>query len=102
MSENSPAPVPYINEKNELIIPLAADPKFHYWKEGQTLALTLRELAAPLPVWKFYLGLDEEIRSEDNPDHCRLCHKPIETACQGRLLFCPRCNRYREEGSSKA
>jgi hypothetical protein len=104
MSDNTlqPQRVPYVTPNNELIIPLDADPKYLYWKGGQTLAVTLAELDAPLAAWKLYLGLDEDIRSDENPDHCRRCHKPIETACQGKLLYCPRCNRYREEAQCKA
>jgi hypothetical protein len=42
---------PYINARGELIIPFDCDPKYHYWKGGQSIAATLRELNASREVW---------------------------------------------------
>jgi hypothetical protein len=46
---------PYINEQGELIIPFTADPKYHWWAGGQSIALTLQELDAPPDVWRRYV-----------------------------------------------
>lgn len=93
--------VPYINDAFELIIPTGSDPRYHHWKGGQKLAVTLAELDAPREVWTTYLGKDKDIRSEEDPNNCRRCNKPLEWACQQTLLYCPRCNRYRDERPSE-
>ena len=41
---------PYINERSILVIPFTSDSKFHWWKGGQTIIETLRELKAPPEV----------------------------------------------------
>jgi hypothetical protein len=46
---------PYINEQGELVIPFTADPKYHWWAGGQSIALTLQELNAPPDVWRRYV-----------------------------------------------
>lgn len=39
--------IPYVNNYNELVIPIDADPKYHYWKEGkQSIQETLKEIGA--------------------------------------------------------
>jgi hypothetical protein len=45
------APLPYINEQGDLVIPFAAPARYHYWKEGgQSVIATLREIGASQPV----------------------------------------------------
>ncbi|MBI3245889.1 MAG: hypothetical protein HYZ50_05220 [Deltaproteobacteria bacterium] len=46
---------PYINSRGELIIPFTADPKYQWWRGGQSLAETLLELNAPPEVWRRYV-----------------------------------------------
>src|SRR5262245_39080226 len=47
---------PYLNERQELIIPFVADPKYHWWKAGgMSLAAILTELNASPDVWKRYV-----------------------------------------------
>lgn len=41
---------PYLDERSTLIIPTDSDPKYHYWKGGQSVVTTLKELNAPLEV----------------------------------------------------
>jgi predicted amidohydrolase YtcJ len=43
---------PYIDSSGAIVIPSNADPKYHYWNGGQSLADTLRELNAPENVWR--------------------------------------------------
>jgi hypothetical protein len=43
---------PYFDESGALVIPFAAEPRYHYWNGGQPLAETLKELGAPEGVWK--------------------------------------------------
>ena len=42
---------PYIDPNGNIIIPFAADSKYHYWNGGQPLAETLLELNASEIVW---------------------------------------------------
>ncbi|MFH1080762.1 MAG: hypothetical protein V1766_10995, partial [Pseudomonadota bacterium] len=43
---------PCIDQTGAIIIPFNADPKYHYWNGGQSLADTLMELNAPENVWR--------------------------------------------------
>lgn len=45
---------PYLTARAELVIPLDAAPRYRWWQEGQSVAETLRELDAPLEVWRLY------------------------------------------------
>ena len=47
-----PTDSPYIDNSGSIIIPFAADPKYHYWNGGQSMADTLLELNAPENIWK--------------------------------------------------
>ncbi len=47
---------PYLTEKGELRIPFTADPRYHWWAGGQSLAETLAELDAPPDVWRRYVA----------------------------------------------
>ena len=49
-------PRPYINDRGELIIPFASDPRYHWWAGGQSIAETLAELNAPPEVWRRYVA----------------------------------------------
>ena len=46
---------PYMNEYNELVIPFAADKKYHYWNGGMSIKDILRELNAADEVMDQYL-----------------------------------------------
>jgi len=35
---------PYINRYGDLVIPFGSDPKYHYWRGGQSIADTLKLL----------------------------------------------------------
>ena len=37
-------PRPYINNRGNLVIPFSSPRKYHYWRGGQRLADTLREI----------------------------------------------------------
>jgi hypothetical protein len=51
---------PYL-DKDELVIPVDSDPRFHYWKKcGQSIFDTLRELKAPDHVWRKYVDTTNE------------------------------------------
>jgi hypothetical protein len=46
-ASNDFRPRPYIGEHGTLVIPMAADPKYHWWKPGgQKVEKTLEELRA--------------------------------------------------------
>lgn len=46
-STNENMPKPYLNPDGTLVIPMVADPKYHWWKPGgQTVQKTLEELGA--------------------------------------------------------
>ena len=44
--------IPYLDPTGNIIIPFAADPKYHYWNGGQSMADTLMELNAPENIWR--------------------------------------------------
>lgn len=46
---------PYLTLNGELRIPFTADPKYQWWKGGQSIAQTLQELNAPPDVWRRYV-----------------------------------------------
>lgn len=60
MSSATPQPAPefpstpYIKSDGTLIIPDDCDPKYQYWKGGQTVLKTLEELHAPPEVMRAY------------------------------------------------
>ena len=39
-------PVPYIDATGTLVIPFDSDPKYHWWRGGQSITETLKELNA--------------------------------------------------------
>jgi hypothetical protein len=47
---------PYLDERGTLIIPTDSDPKYHYWKGGQSVVITLKELGAPLAVLRRFVN----------------------------------------------
>jgi hypothetical protein len=53
---------PYLTDKGELRIPFTADPKYHWWKGGQSITETLQELNAPADVWRRYVGAYTETK----------------------------------------
>ncbi len=50
---------PYLDERGTLIIPTDSDPKYHYWKGGQSVVTTLKELNAPLEVIRRFVNETE-------------------------------------------
>ena len=46
---------PYFDERGALIIPFGSDPRYHWWKGGQSDIETLREQGASQEVIKKYL-----------------------------------------------
>lgn len=49
-------PRPSIDERGVLIIPHESDEKYHWWADGQSIAMTLEELHAPPEVLARYLS----------------------------------------------
>ena len=47
---------PYLDERGTLIIPTDSDPKYHYWKGGQSVVTTLKEINAPLEVLRRFVN----------------------------------------------
>ena len=47
---------PYLDERGTLIIPTDSDPKYHYWKGGQSVVTKLKELGAPLAVRRRFVN----------------------------------------------
>lgn len=45
---------PSLNTDGTLVIPHDCDPKYHYWKGGQTVLKTLEELNAPPEIMRKY------------------------------------------------
>ena len=43
---------PYIDENGNVIIPFNSDPQYHFWKGGQQLSLTLKEMNVAEDLWK--------------------------------------------------
>jgi len=43
---------PYIDENGNVIIPFNSDPQYHFWKGGQILSDTLREMKVTEDIWK--------------------------------------------------
>ena len=39
-------PLPYLTPGGTLVIPFASDPKYHWWKGGQSVKQTLAEVKA--------------------------------------------------------
>ena len=50
---------PYLDERGTLMIPTDSDPKYHYWKGGQSVVMTLKELGAPLDVLRHFVNAAE-------------------------------------------
>lgn len=46
---------PYLDKNGTLVIPFTSHPRYHWWKGGQDLYATLKELDAPLEVIKRYV-----------------------------------------------
>lgn len=46
---------PYIDKSGTLIIPFDSHPRYQWWKEGQDVYATLKELNAPLEIIKRYV-----------------------------------------------
>jgi hypothetical protein len=42
---------PYIDDSGNVIIPFNSDPKYHFWKDGQRLSVTLQEMKINEGVW---------------------------------------------------
>ena len=53
MSEKT---VPYIDDSGNVVIPFNSDPKYHFWKDGQQLSVTLQEMKTTEDVWKKHTG----------------------------------------------
>lgn len=53
---------PYLDERGTLIIPTDSNPKYHYWKGGQSVVTTLKELGAPLEVLRRFVNDAEFLR----------------------------------------
>jgi hypothetical protein len=53
-----PSDSPYIDDSGAMVIPFSADPRYHYWNGGQSMADTLLELNAPENVWKNHTTRD--------------------------------------------
>jgi hypothetical protein len=47
---------PYIDDSGNVIIPFNSDPKYHFWKDGQQLSVTLQEMKLNEDVWKKHTG----------------------------------------------
>ena len=47
---------PYLDERGTLIIPTDSDPKYHHWKGGQSVVMTLKEINAPLDVLRQFVN----------------------------------------------
>jgi hypothetical protein len=52
---------PYIDDSGNIVVPFNADPKYHFWNGGQSLADTLMEINVTENIWskhieKPYLG----------------------------------------------
>ena len=73
---------PYIKD-NELIIPVDSEPKYHYWKGGQSIIATLGELDAPAHVFKKYSAYNGQ-----SGDTCN-CEKPAASATE--VFYCLPC-----------
>ena len=48
LATNAPAQltIPYLNSEGTLVIPFAADPKYFWWKDGQSVKATMAEVLA--------------------------------------------------------
>ena len=42
---------PYLDHSGNVIVPFNADPKYHFWNGGQSLAATLLEINATEKIW---------------------------------------------------
>lgn len=45
---------PYIDSSGTIVIPFNIDQKYHPWKGGQPLSVTLLEINAPKDIWSKY------------------------------------------------
>lgn len=43
---------PYIDHSGNVVVPFNADPKYHFWNGGQSLAATLAEINVTESIWK--------------------------------------------------
>lgn len=60
--KQGPFKPPYIDDKDELIIPFDSDPKYHWWRPcGQSMAVTMREIKAPDVAWQKFLDASQDL-----------------------------------------
>ncbi|HOC61095.1 MAG TPA: hypothetical protein PKN70_14155 [Smithellaceae bacterium] len=43
--------IPYIDKTGNIVVPFNADPKYHFWNGGQSLAKTLMEINVTEKIW---------------------------------------------------
>lgn len=53
---------PHLNARGELIIPITADGRYHWWAGGQSIRETLLELGASLDVLAQYVESDASLK----------------------------------------
>ncbi len=57
-TEQDPRPLPFLNERGELIVPWNADVRYRWWDGGQSVQATLEELDAPPEIIRRYVAKD--------------------------------------------
>ena len=74
-----------------LIIPFTSEPKYHWWKSGQSILLTLGELNATAEVFKGYGH-----KMEPSGETCK-CGKPAGGTTE--VFYCAICGGWWARGS---
>jgi hypothetical protein len=46
---------PYIDDSGNIVVPFNADPKYHFWNGGQSLADTLMEINVTENIWSKHI-----------------------------------------------
>lgn len=83
---------PYLTENNELIIPLFAPERYHWWQGGQSVWATLAELGAPLATWRRHCVNRGEFLF--SAKHVEWCGGDVQTGDD--FAFCVECGGYAE------
>lgn len=87
---------PSLRDDFSVHIPFCSEPKYQWWRSGQSLYVTLAELSAPLETWRLYSQPREDLLT---PAHAVRCKGNVENREQ--FAYCVECGFYAEWDSAR-
>lgn len=82
---------PTLRDDFTVHIPFCSEPKYQWWRSGQSLYATLAELAAPLETWKLYSQSREDLLTGEHAERCK-----GQAVAANRFTYCIECGYYAE------